>query len=124
MGDSTTLIIVIFTIIMAFIGMIAVIKILWAQRKRQQLHGWLLENGTPGTARIISVRDTKVRNSQDYFVLEIELLVLDPRHEKEHRTTSVAVSPLDFHRVGAGAEVPIFIHPDEHSVTLNLPASQ
>ena len=121
MGEYMSAIIAIIAVIMT---LTVLFKILWAQRKREQRHKWLLENGKPGKARIIAVRDTKIRNSQDDFVIEITLLVLEPSPEKEHRITTVAVSPLDFHRIGVGAEIPVSLHPDNHSVTIDLPASK
>ena len=124
MGEHTSVIITITAITAVIITLITLFKILWAQRKREQQHKWLLENGKPGKARIVAVQDTKIRNSQDYFVLEITLLVFEPEPEKEHRITRVAVSPLDFHRIGVGAEVPVFLHPDSQGVTIELPASK
>lgn len=118
-------------ILYAFIGVFALVTslatvffALRAQKNASRKHAWLLENGTPGRARIVSVRDTRIRDSRDYFVLELGVQLTEPRAEKTTRTMSASVSPLDFHRVGVGEEIPVRIHPDGTSIAPDLPASR
>ena len=84
---------------------------------------WILKNGRPGKARITAVRDTRARDGRDYFILEISVEVIEPRSVQPLRTVRTAVSPLDFHRLDAGQELAIRLHPESGEVALDLPAS-
>lgn len=93
-------------------------------RKSFRQQNWLLDNGLPGTALIENIRDTKVRDSRDYFVLDVTIKIISPSVSQPIRNLSAHVSPLEFHRIGIGQEVPIRLHPDNDEVALDLPLSR
>lgn len=118
------------SIIIVVIGLIAVVStvstlaiLLGRQYKASKQRHWLLDNGRLAKARIISVRDTKIRDSQDHFVLEVTIEVTAPYAETSPRIFTAPVSPLDFHRVSPGAEVAVRLHPDGTGVAFDLRAA-
>ena len=98
-------------------------SIMRKREKRISEQRWILKNGRPGKAQITTVRDTGARDGRDHFILEISIEVIEPRLEQPHVTVRTAVSPLDFHRLDAGQEVAIRLHPEHSKVALDLSAS-
>ncbi len=75
----------------------------------------LLATGTPGTALIVSVRDTGVTINELNAVFELELDVTVPPTPVYRATTRITVGRVSFGTVQPGMTVAVKVDPEDHT---------